>query len=476
MTATMITETESAERRHKPRKKLNEIVYINLHPGNGGIVLDVSESGLSFHAAVPIDRERVPFRLSLKSLDAVEIVGKLAWKDETGKSGGLEFANLPDAVRNQILVWLDHPRFAPFHTQLALRSPEINENGGEIRRTIDPTPPLATPSVVSRGPNLRTKLFISAAVAAIGLNCLMALRIRHFVLDRANEELAAEMHRAMLASQAVLHENQTALGRKADLLSTLVAVTPDRNSAVQDAIDNPLLNDGSDLVIVADGNSQITAFQTSDWNMTAATAREMLLGSLRSGEGSDWWFVNGSLYQVVLQSVDHQPSAHNTSGIVVVGRRVDYNDVQDLAHILASQVAFTHAGKVIASTLSPLEEVGLSQKMQYKSAPQEIQIGQNHFLISSLKLAGSTGPIVGFTILKSHDETTIFVNRFNHLLVQLAEVEACVLIVFLIFTVSERRPITRDGLEVLRQSSNQANAGTETANSHADDAENTIRQ
>ena len=71
------------ERRHDARVKLNHLAYIRLQSGNGGIVLDVSQSGLGFHAAGPIETdELIRFRLSVKPVDQLEATGELAWNDD----------------------------------------------------------------------------------------------------------------------------------------------------------------------------------------------------------------------------------------------------------------------------------------------------------------------------------------------------------------------------------------------------------
>jgi hypothetical protein len=49
--------SKAAERRQNPRTKLVEIAYIGMGPENGGLVLDVSEGGLSFHSVAPIQRD-----------------------------------------------------------------------------------------------------------------------------------------------------------------------------------------------------------------------------------------------------------------------------------------------------------------------------------------------------------------------------------------------------------------------------------
>src|ERR1700691_5046726 len=113
MTTTSASEMRAEERRHNPRKKLNELIYISLLQGNGGIVLDVSEGGLGFHTVSPIGpAEPIAFRFSAASMGSVEALGKLVWRDGTGKSGGLQFTKLPDALQTQISLWLNHSSFA----------------------------------------------------------------------------------------------------------------------------------------------------------------------------------------------------------------------------------------------------------------------------------------------------------------------------------------------------------------------------
>jgi hypothetical protein len=100
----------AADRRRKPRVKLEQLAYINLHTGNGGIVLDVSKEGLALQAVSPIVTQ-VPIRFwfAARSIDGIEASGELVWKDETGKRGGLRFTELPHEVDEQIRIWLGQP-------------------------------------------------------------------------------------------------------------------------------------------------------------------------------------------------------------------------------------------------------------------------------------------------------------------------------------------------------------------------------
>ena len=95
------------ERRLSIRKTPDDLAYISLPSDNGGIVTDVSEGGLGFHAIAPVIEDGpIRFRFEMDSSERVEAVGELAWMDENGKTCGLRFIDLPDEVREQIRVWI----------------------------------------------------------------------------------------------------------------------------------------------------------------------------------------------------------------------------------------------------------------------------------------------------------------------------------------------------------------------------------
>ena len=99
------------ERRLSIRKLPEHLSYISLPSNNGGIVLDVSEGGLSFHSIAPMVADGpIPFRFAVDSANRISAVGELAWKDETGTTGGLRFTQLPNDTREHIRVWSGQAR------------------------------------------------------------------------------------------------------------------------------------------------------------------------------------------------------------------------------------------------------------------------------------------------------------------------------------------------------------------------------
>jgi hypothetical protein len=97
------------ERRQTPRMTVEGLTYITLEPGNGGMILNVSEGGICFHAAIPVLKTgTLHFRLSEPNV-RIEADAELAWSDETLKKGGLRFTNLSSETRQQIRHWINQP-------------------------------------------------------------------------------------------------------------------------------------------------------------------------------------------------------------------------------------------------------------------------------------------------------------------------------------------------------------------------------
>jgi hypothetical protein len=100
------------ERRNIPRTKLERLAYIHIEPDNGGIVLNVSGSGLAFHSMNTVERNG-PMRFSLQEQNRrIDVSGELVWTDEVQKIGGLRFTTLTAEAREQVRDWVTRPEIS----------------------------------------------------------------------------------------------------------------------------------------------------------------------------------------------------------------------------------------------------------------------------------------------------------------------------------------------------------------------------
>jgi hypothetical protein len=96
----------ASDRRQFPRTKLAEIAYIGMGPENGGLVLDVSDGGLSFHSVAPVQpAETIRFLLSLRGQSRIEGAGEVVWTNEMRTVCGLKFTSLSSSAREYINNW-----------------------------------------------------------------------------------------------------------------------------------------------------------------------------------------------------------------------------------------------------------------------------------------------------------------------------------------------------------------------------------
>ncbi len=108
---------DGLERRRCARHQVKSLAYLDIGADNGGIVLNISESGLAVHAvSVLPPGPTVDLRLQLhKSCKRLETRAKVAWMSDTKKEAGVEFIDLPEEVRLEIKEWLALENLEPLY-------------------------------------------------------------------------------------------------------------------------------------------------------------------------------------------------------------------------------------------------------------------------------------------------------------------------------------------------------------------------
>ena len=102
------------ERRSCVRHKVHGPVFASFDGVTGGMILDLSEQGVSMQTIVPLEAERrVQMRLDLPDSEAhLETTGYIAWADALGRAG-VRFSELPAEARQRLDEWLARNEQAP---------------------------------------------------------------------------------------------------------------------------------------------------------------------------------------------------------------------------------------------------------------------------------------------------------------------------------------------------------------------------
>src|SRR5271170_251901 len=275
---------------------------------------------------------------------------------------------------------------------------------------------------------MRTKFLLSMLLISAGLTWTSLLLVRRTVQAQVKKSIFADLHNSVSTYQNFYRERELTLTHLAELLADLpnlrALMTTQHEATIQDGSTDLWRLAGSDLFVLADRTGKVVALQTA----TPGFSREMAQKSLdpSSPEGSSqWWFGAQHLYQVFLKPIYAGPASENRLlGFLVIGYEIDDSVAAHISRIAASQVAFYYGDTVVRSTLDPTREAELSRHPIVPSAPaipepEQVQLGDERFLATSLELAADKEPSVRLVVLKSYDQATAFLDSLNRLLLAL---------------------------------------------------------
>ncbi len=179
-TSLVVQPMNGPERRMIPRKAVERFAYVNIEPGNGGSVLNVSQQGLCFRSITPVKRSETIRFWFREHGRRIEVQGGVIWMDKKQKTVGLRFIDLPEEAREPMRRWVTLPtpipseHAFPISTLLRQGSPATANN--RLDTTLPPDsferPTMVAPSAKAQSPftsfsgGLATGLLVSALLAA----------------------------------------------------------------------------------------------------------------------------------------------------------------------------------------------------------------------------------------------------------------------------------------------------------------------
>jgi hypothetical protein len=94
-------------RRHYPRQTLRSLAYVTLDEGNGGIIRDLTESGMAVQAVGRLHPgQEVSIRFEVLSPRVrVDARGRVAWADSSGQAG-IQFFGVTARAQRSLKDWL----------------------------------------------------------------------------------------------------------------------------------------------------------------------------------------------------------------------------------------------------------------------------------------------------------------------------------------------------------------------------------
>jgi signal transduction histidine kinase len=294
------------------------------------------------------------------------------------------------------------------------------------------------------GIRLRTKFLLSMVAVSAALTFTTLLVVRNTVQQEVRLGIERDLQNSVSAFHNSQKQREVMLERSAALLADLPNVralmTTHDPATIQDASRELWQLAGSDLLLLADSSGKVMALQTTPQEITVREGQDFFPTVVSREETRHWWYVEGHLYEVFLQDIYFGPaSGRQVLGYLLLGYEIDDRVARDLSRVAASEVAFRYGDAIVRSTLKPAQESELLRVSPRTAAgvpPQgdEIRLGGERFLATSVDLPMPSGPALDLWVLKSFDQATAFLSSLNELLLALGltAVLAGSLLVFLI--------------------------------------------
>ncbi len=276
---------------------------------------------------------------------------------------------------------------------------------------------------------LRTKFLLSLLAITTGLTTATLLIVRYSVQSRVRESIREDLRNSVNTYKSFEQQRDLALTRSASLIANLPNVralmTTRDEATIQDASYDIQRLSGSDLLVLADRTGIVTAVRSARTGFQKPMAQELLQKSIAAGEARGFWYGGDHLYEILIQPIDFEgASSKTTIGLLVVGHEIDSAVAKSFGELAASEVAFSWAGSIVSSTLAPEQQQELSRQVAAlpataPDAPQEIQLGSERYLVTTVTLSSGTRPGASLSVLRSLDKATLFLTQLNRILLGL---------------------------------------------------------
>ncbi len=226
------------ERRRCLRQMVHAPAFASFDGVSGGMILDLSEEGLSMQMDRSLDARSVdkdhPVRLELDLSPSghVETTGYIAWADALGRAG-VRFSDLPEAARQRLNEWLTVNAGAPSHI-----APKVAlgrawgwgaGNAGSRDRehmaiSLEAENEAPGAGGNGNGNERQNSATVQYEFSSLGTDLTAALRLigeRARTLTRGSSAAIALVHKDAVICRASIGESAPALGTRLDVNSGL---------------------------------------------------------------------------------------------------------------------------------------------------------------------------------------------------------------------------------------------------------------
>ena len=295
-----------------------------------------------------------------------------------------------------------------------------------------------------RPTQLRTKFLLSLLAISAGLTTATLLIARSTMRAQVREFVQDDLRNSINTYQTFEKQRQASSAQSVRLIANLpylrALMTTRDTATIADGSNDIWRLSSSDLLLLADPSGRIQALRTRWPAFAPEMAQDQIHRLLEKDKSRDWWLGGGHLYEVWMQPIYFGEASDSTiTGYLVVGYEVDQTLARDFSRVASSEVAFHLGDSIVASTLTPQQNLELERTAFHNAGapsldPQELHLGDEQYLMATLRLSVDPSTPVSITVLKSLDKASLYLSQLNRVLLVLGllSVMAGSILVFLI--------------------------------------------
>jgi signal transduction histidine kinase len=263
---------------------------------------------------------------------------------------------------------------------------------------------------------LRVKFLALLLAGVLAVTVATILVVRQKVDNQVRAEISDDLRNYVLTFTAFQAEREATLSRSAALLANLptlkALMTTEDVATIQDESRETWHLSGGDLLLLAGPSGKVMAVNVAAKEVTPAAIGALLNRSFQLPSSKQWWFLAGHLYEVFFQPIYFGSSSDNRLlGVLALGYEINEGVAKEVSRITGSEVAFLYGDSVVATTIAPAHQSEFARTFHQVSGPQnlypqDIQLGEERYLTTSIEVTPGTAPSVCLSVLESYDAAT----------------------------------------------------------------------
>jgi signal transduction histidine kinase len=273
---------------------------------------------------------------------------------------------------------------------------------------------------------MRSILLLSLLSLGCGLTAMSLLVIRSSLQTQIRRNLEADLSHSTVTFDNLQRQRQQMLDREVALLADLPTLkslmTTEDARTIQDAGAEFWRVSGSDLFALVNTSETVNAIYDRTGLSDRRDMEVQLKRLLNSRQNEQYLFSNHRLYQVSFHSLVFGSEDTGTFlGYVIAGYAIDDRVSKEVSESAAADVIFLAANEIVSSTLDTRHNAELEKQGDAiaQGATQDLQLGKEHYLATSLAIPTLSALPVRLLVLKSYDQAIAFAKRLNRLLIGL---------------------------------------------------------